>query len=218
MEFVDFLGLGDGNHPMAARAARGMGVYGVQVYDFDRIAGQQLLSDEEAGLDPDVADVDAELPLGPKSVAIFVLDVRSNKTPWLITIPERFQYDAAGDFLGETQWQWFENAIGRSTAAVNIVVTGLQVHADIFWDGSKIEDWGKYPRAQHRMYQALLQPNVQVPIIVSGDIHLAQLLRKDCRRGSSYQPLLEGKTSFIHKFCLVNTLILTPSKKSLLLA
>lgn len=193
MEYVDFLGL-DRQSPMAKRAARGIGVYGVQVYNFDRPPGQELLPDKEAGLDPDVANTNAEMPLGPKSVAIFVLDVRSNKTPWLITIPERFQYDTAGDFLGETQWQWFETAIGRSTAAVNIVVTGLQVHADIFWDGSKIEDWGKYPRAQHRMYQALLQPNVQAPIIVSGDIHLAQLLRKDCRRGSSYQPLLEGKT------------------------
>lgn len=217
MEFVDFLGL-DRQSPMAKRAARGMGVYGVQVYDFNRSPGQELLSDEDARLDPDVSDSNAEIPLGPKSVAIFVLDVRSNKTPWLRTIPERFQYDAAGDFLGEAQWQWFETAIGRSTASVNIVVTGLQVHADVFFDGSKIEDWGKYPRAQHRIYQALLQPNVQAPIIVSGDIHLAQLLRKDCRQGSSYQSLLEGKTASIHKFCLLNTLILTPSKKSLRLA
>ena len=53
-----------------------------------------------------------------------------------------------------------------------------------------------FPKAQHRLYQALLQPNVQAPILVSGDIHFAQLLRKDCLQNSTtLRPLYEVTTS-----------------------
>ena len=53
---------------MAQRANAGYGVYGVQVYDFNNMGsnGQaRLLSDEEAGIDPDIAsankiDVEAQ--------------------------------------------------------------------------------------------------------------------------------------------------------------
>ena len=37
--------------------------------------------------------------------------------------------------------RWFETAIGRSNAIVNIIVTGLQVHAERFYDSSKVEGW-----------------------------------------------------------------------------
>lgn len=115
-------------------------------------------------------------------VAIFVLDVRSNKTPWAKSYPELYALDPEGDFLGEDQWKWFETAIGRSKARVNIIVSGIQVHAPWFYDVNKIENWSGFPKAQHRLYQTILQPNVRAPILFSGDVHMAQFLRKDCRR------------------------------------
>jgi hypothetical protein len=208
IEFVKFLGLSNNNNnneedddddessAMAQRAAKGLGVYGVQLFDFSRPHGQRLLSDKEAGLDPDVTSPQPDLRKGGSSsenqlVAIFCLDVRTHKSPWRSSnnskLQERlFVPDTEGDFLGETQWEWFEQAIGRSQAAVNIVVTGLQVHthvgAGLIWDGNIVEGWSKFPRAQHRLYQALLQANVQAPLLITGDVHLAQMLRKDCRR------------------------------------
>eukprot|EP00536_Pseudo-nitzschia_multiseries_P000983 jgi/Psemu1/317474/estExt_fgenesh1_pm.C_120011 len=188
IEFTKFLGLTDEASAMSRRAVRGLGVYGVQVYDFSSTNGR-LLSDSEAGLDPDVVtdetyndranhsnnnDSNSE-----QSVAIFVLDVRSNKTPWA---KELFALDPEGDFLGEDQWKWFETAIGRSKAQVNIVVSGIQVLAPWFYDVNKVENWSGFPKAQHRLYQTLLQPNVRAPILFSGDIHMAQFLRKDCRK------------------------------------
>jgi len=141
IEYIRFLGL-DMSSAMAKRATNGLGVYGVQVYDFSskRHPSRRLLSDEEAGLDPDVvvSEVVTETGNHPKNksnnddndndnesdigqlVAIFVLDVRTNKTPYAKTIPDRFSLDPAGDFLGEDQWKWFETAIGRSKANVNI--------------------------------------------------------------------------------------------------
>jgi len=181
--YADFLGLPDGS-PVVKRAEMGLGLYGVQVYDFDEPdPTKRLLSDEEAALDPDaVADADFSERRDPppgdnRKVAGFALDVRSNRTPW----PEQAN-GGDGCILGEEQFRWFETAIGRSDAAVNIVVTGLQVHAERYYDSSKVESWSGFPGSQHRLYQALLRPNVRAPIVVSGDVHLAQLLRKDCRR------------------------------------
>lgn len=164
---------------MEERARRGDGVYGVKVFDFTREG--PLLSDEEAGLEP--STIQRIEPLSNRSVAVFLLDVRSHKTPWPARDDRRrFFPDYQADFLGETQWQWLEEALRRSTAAVNIIVSGLQVHADRYFDGNKVEDWSRFPAAQQRLYQTIMQPNVQAPVIISGDVHMTEFLRKDCRR------------------------------------
>jgi alkaline phosphatase D len=204
LEFVEFLGLSK-ESAMSQRAAKGLGIYGVQVYDFSRGPKQRLLSDQEAGLDPDIVPIvlkqqheETYSNVNEQLVAVFVLDIRTNKTPWSKAFPKRFAPDLEGDFLGEQQWEWFETAIRRSHAAVNIVVTGLQAHAERFYDGNIVESWSGFPKAQHRLYQALLQPNVQAPILISGDVHQAQLLRKDCRKRSTphtIRPLYEITTS-----------------------
>lgn len=175
---------------MNQRAQVGHGVYGVKVFDFARSFGDYKVPENEAGIDPDVV-----LPLLPvvpaysnMSVAVFVLDVRSHKTPWK-TGTAAYQPDLEGDFLGERQWHWFETAIRRSRASINVVVNGLQVHASRYPDGNVAEAWSKYPRAQQRLYDALLQDGVEAPILVSGDVHMTQLMRKDCaRRGQYEQP------------------------------
>jgi hypothetical protein len=201
MEFVRFLNLPKENSAMVGRVAEGHGVYGVQVYDFGREPGSRWLSDREAGLDPDVVPVPNDgghQSVENRRVAVFVLDVRTNKDPWTKSFPERFSPDSTGDFLGERQWKWFETAIGRSNAAVNIVVTGIQVHAERFYDSNAVENWCGFPAAQHRLHQAVLQPNVRAPILISGDVHKAQLLRKDCNSPADrrlIRPIYEVTTS-----------------------
>ena len=180
--------LGQEGTAICERAKKGLGVYGVKVMDFSRPQGQELIGDAEAGLDPDVAETDdkpttsnneSQYPttLSNKSVAIFLLDVRSNRTPYTKTgLLEKEEYD--GDFLGEAQWAWLEAALGRSTASVNIIVQGLQLHAD---RAGPVETWSRFPTSQHRLYQQLLQKHVNAPMVVSGDVHHAQMLRRDCR-------------------------------------
>ncbi|GKY96835.1 hypothetical protein MPSEU_000642700 [Mayamaea pseudoterrestris] len=192
---------------MQQRASSGKGVYGVKVLDFDRPRGNQLLSDEEAGIetgyDLNYNDKTSSSSLSNRSVAIFLLDVRSNKTPWNKHWKRKYQLDYEADFLGEEQWEWLEQGLQKSTAAVNIIVSGLQVHADRYYNGNAVEDWSRFPTAQHRLYQALLQSSTdtkatRTPVmIVSGDVHMAELLRKDCRRanGGKKQTLLEVTTS-----------------------
>lgn len=204
MEFVRFLGLSE-ESPMFRRASNGKGIYGVQVYDFDRPMGSRLLSNEEAGLDPDVVPDDDmsvdTIPMDNKLVAVFVLDIRSNRTPWRELFSGRKTSNTSmdGDFLGEDQWTWFETAMRRSRAAVNVIVTGLQVHPDRFFDPNLAENWNGFQRSQHRLYQTLLQSNVRAPILISGDVHHAQLMRKDCKKVGSgstmLRPLYEITTS-----------------------
>lgn len=50
------------------------------------------------------------------------------------------------------------------------------------FDGNLVEDWSRFPKAQHRLYQTMLSSGVRAPILVSGDVHMAELLRRDCRR------------------------------------
>jgi|UPI000581A6D6 hypothetical protein len=177
---------------MRQRAVRGQGVYGVQVFDFSRPVGHELVDEAEAGIEPDHHEHEyndnhngnkesSPSVLSNQSVAVFLLDVRSNKTPWKQQGLGKYRVDYAADFLGPDQWVWFETALRRSTATVNVIVQGLQVHADRYIDGNVVEDWSRFPAAQHRLYQTILQSNVQAPILVSGDVHMAELLRKDCQ-------------------------------------
>ena len=182
---------------MEKRAVEGKGVYGVKVFDFYRPAGHELLSDREAAIEPSLSGENAE-KLSDRSVALFLLDCRSQKTPWKTGFPDKFMLDYEADFLGEDQWKWLEDSLERSTASVNVIVQGLQVHADRYFDGNKVEDWSRFPMSQHRLYQTILKSGVSAPVLVSGDVHMAELLRRDCRPAdgsSSMRPLLEVTTS-----------------------
>jgi PhoD-like phosphatase len=182
---------------MARRARAGHGVYGVKLFDFSRPKGHHFVPEDEAAIDPDVK-VLTHVPTlhSNKTVAVFVLDCRTHKTPWKKG-SAAFGPDPEGDFLGERQWNWFESAIGRSRASINIVVNGLQVHGERFPDGNTAESWGKYPLAQQRLFDAMLQHGVEAPILVSGDVHMAQLSRKDChsRETGNVRSLVELTTS-----------------------
>lgn len=200
LEYVDFIGLPE-DSAMRQRAEAGHGVYGVKVFDFARPMGHQEVDEWEAGVDADV-DVALHEPssfLSNQTVAVFVLDVRSNKTPWKKG-SERFLLDYEGDYLGERQWQWFENSIRRSRANVNVVLNGLQVHASRYPDGNVAESWERYPRAQQRLFDVLLQDGVESPVLISGDVHKTEFMRKDCvRRGQEHskkrRSLIEMTTS-----------------------
>lgn len=200
--FVNFLGE-PYESAMSRRARAGAGVYGVKLFDFAQPVGETEVHELEAGIDPDVIYMN-ESPFhtySNQSVAVFVLDIRSHKTPWK-TGSAAYAPDYEGDFLGEEQWRWLESALGRSQASVNVIVSGVQVHSNKFPDGNIAEAWGKYPRAQQRLFNAILQDGVQSPVLISGDVHMTQLSRKDCARRDSLhhrhislRPLIEMTTS-----------------------
>jgi hypothetical protein len=102
---------------MARRARAGHGVYGVKLFDFSRPKGHHLVPEDEAAIDPDVK-VLAHVPTLHSNKTVAVCAGLSN-TPWK-TASAAFGPDPEGDFLGERQWSWFERAIGRSRASINV--------------------------------------------------------------------------------------------------
>ena len=203
VQFLEFIGE-DRSNIMFQRVMSGHGVYGVKVFDFDNSReGNHLLSDEEAGIDPDVVGYDIEMKNSPreykeKRVAIFVLDARTNRSPWGKGF-DAWKRNYSGDFLGERQWNWFETALLKSNAAVNIVVNGLQVHPFRHPNANTAEQWAQFPTSRQRLYDAILKGGASAPLLISGDVHMAQLMRKDCwlrnDQSSLARPLIEFTTS-----------------------
>lgn len=83
----------------------------------------------------------------------------------------------------------------------------LQVHPERIPDAALAETWDKFPTAQQRLYDTILKEGIEAPFIISGDVHMAQLMQKDCYPNESskssssssppfaYRPLMELTTS-----------------------
>eukprot|EP00929_Paragymnodinium_shiwhaense_P027275 TRINITY_DN16045_c0_g2_i2.p1 TRINITY_DN16045_c0_g2~~TRINITY_DN16045_c0_g2_i2.p1 ORF type:complete len:449 (-),score=76.39 TRINITY_DN16045_c0_g2_i2:302-1648(-) len=111
------------------------------------------------------------LELDGVSVRVVLLDMRTNKDP----------YDTKdGDFLGEAQWKWLEEVLAASTARVHVFVSPLQLLQERQGLG---ESWGRFAAARERFLQLVTGLNVSAPIVISGDVHFAELSAAICRGG-----------------------------------
>jgi PhoD-like phosphatase len=185
MAFLKFLNASSSSM-MYQRGLRGEGIYGVQLYDFAQPPGpRRVISDEDANIDADLERFSSHQSqrhstYSNQTVAVFVLDVRTHKTPWKTHWYERFfQTDMDGDFLGPRQWEWLQQSVQNSHATIHVVVSGIQFHPYRYPDGNIAESWSQYPRAQQDLYNILLSTPTPT-ILVSGDVHMTQLLQKDC--------------------------------------
>jgi hypothetical protein len=209
LAFLNFTGESH-DSPVYKRAQLGYGVYGVKLFDFASNYTHYLVNDWDAAIDPDLVipdtkgmddDDNGDSKYSNHSVAIFFLDVRTHRSPWGKGL-KGWTPNYQGDFLGERQWQWLEKAVARSNASVNIFVQGLQVHPYRFPDANFAEVWAQFPRARQRLYDTILANPVKAPLLVSGDVHMAQFMRKDCVKyderydaKASQRPLIEVTTS-----------------------
>ncbi len=74
--------------------------------------------------------------------------------------------------LGETQWQWLEDQLGHSPADLNIVVSSIQV----LTTNPLVESWGHFPHAKARLLDLLVRTRPKHLLLLSGDVHFAELL------------------------------------------
>lgn len=100
----------------------------------------------------------------PHTVRLILLDTRYNKG----------QPGPGSSMLGEKQWAWFEDQLLKSPAALNIVVSSIQVFADRF----VAERWGEFPRDVARLDSLLNVYGKNNVLFLSGDIHGAEIARK----------------------------------------
>ena len=88
-------------------------------------------------------------------------------------------YDtAAQDVLGDEQWQWLHQQLDNSSARVHLIFSGIQVfHQYAF---PMAETWVKFGPAKDRLLELLTGLNVSAPILISGDVHYAEMSRASC--------------------------------------
>ena len=97
-----------------------------------------------------------------------------------------------------SQWTWFEVNLRKSNARVNIVMNGLQVLSQSrVPNGNLAEDWEKFPQSKTRLLNSVMNSGVKAPILLTGDVHMSQLLRVTCTAQSSVRTLYELTTSGI---------------------
>lgn len=104
--------------------------------------------------------------IGPagQRVKIILVDVRSNKEG---------SY-GSGDLLGEAQWEWLERELTNSDAQIHIIGSGIQV-----LPAAKPvqEKWGAFPQSRERLMALLAKTRPSGLILISGDVHYAELMR-----------------------------------------
>ena len=117
-----------------------------------------------------------------RTVAVILLDLRFNKDSYRVS---------TGDFLGEEQWAWLKHTLKSSTADVHLIVSSLQFLQPRPMFG---ENWNRFPSARARFLRLLAELNVSVPVLLSGDVHLAELGLGSCSGGFLLECTSSGMT------------------------
>ena len=95
---------------------------------------------------------------------------------WLVAGLAPVKYcDSGRTVLGETQWDWLEQQVQHSTAALHIIVSSIQV----LTTNPAMEGWGHYPSERRKLLQLLSHPDQPRTLLLSGDVHHGELLRVD---------------------------------------
>lgn len=126
---------------------------------------------------PGIYDARVVGPAG-RRVQLILLDTRYFRSP-LKKLPQRGAHgpyapnlDPGATVLGEVQWQWLEKTL-RQPADLRIVASSTQVlPQDHAW-----ECWENFPAERARLLKLLRDSRTGGAIFLSGDRHLAEIMR-----------------------------------------
>ncbi|MDA1268942.1 MAG: alkaline phosphatase D family protein [Bacteroidetes bacterium] len=114
---------------------------------------------------------------GNQQVKVILLDGRYFRDT-LTRVDRVYQINPKGQILGDAQWKWLEQELKTSTARVNILVSGIQFlpteHA--------YEKWANFPQEREKLLDLLADSGVQTPILMSGDRHIAEIMKLEDAR------------------------------------
>ena len=136
---------------------------------------------------------DYQIKLKNLSIRLILLDVRSFK--------ESLLWDKDADILGEEQWEWFENIFKNTKDDIYLIGSGVQV---LPFDRTLIvEHWFRKPRT--RLIQLIKKYQKSGVIILSGDVHFAQLYKTNCDSEGIGYPIYEICSSGLSHFCTTHS-------------
>ena len=125
-----------------------------------------------------------------KNIRVILLDVRYHKTGWL---------EKERDILGEEQWKWFEDVLLNSKETFILVASGTQI---LPIDRLFSEAW--YPESRIRLFNLLGKVKKNGVVLLTGDIHNAQILKTPCTIPEIGYPLIEITSSGLGHYCKPN--------------
>jgi alkaline phosphatase D len=77
------------------------------------------------------------------------------------------------DTLGEPQWTWLAAEL-KKPAELRFIISGYQF---LLQRDTKFETWGKFPKAQARLYQLIRESNANGVVFIAGDQHYGEVTR-----------------------------------------
>jgi hypothetical protein len=98
-----------------------------------------------------------------------------------------------GNLLGEAQWEWLENELMTSTAAFNVLVSGVQILPGDRYPVA--ECWGRFPSQRERLLKLILASNAKGVIL----LRFAVI---DCVLLSFLQPALTRSSPLAVAMCI----------------
>eukprot|EP01039_Chlorochromonas_danica_P009867 gene9868-10913_t len=134
-----------------------------------------------------------DVPLGDSSSAkVVFLDTRTFRSPHYIRSLGEYKFPLSaifasairgaysvmgygreydGEILGEVQWKWLEETLANNKADLVILVSSIQM----LTSNPVFEGWGHFPKERLRLLNLLKKYNTDKILLVSGDVHLAEL-------------------------------------------
>jgi len=110
---------------------------------------------------------------GERRVKVILLDTRyfRDKLEKNFGMGPRYKENADGDILGEAQWKWLEEELLEGDAKVHLICSGIQ----ILPEEQYFEKWANFPKARKRLLELISRTNPSLPILLSGDRHIAEV-------------------------------------------
>lgn len=114
---------------------------------------------------------------GAEKVKVILLDGRSFRDTLQRRQDhyQRYYPNEEGDILGEEQWDWLENELAMSDAAIHVIGCGIQMLAE----EHGFEKWANFPKARTRFLELIQKTNPKRPLLISGDRHIGEIAKLD---------------------------------------
>lgn len=107
---------------------------------------------------------------GDRMIKVILLDCRTFKDDIArknkVSVP-----DSKAELIGEAQWKWLEGELKNSKAAINIIVSSIQ----IIPEEHRFEKWANHPTERNRFMKLINSEQPRNTIVISGDRHIAEI-------------------------------------------
>ncbi|CAG9327160.1 unnamed protein product [Blepharisma stoltei] len=114
----------------------------------------------------------------------------NGKTVKLILLDNRYFNEKDVDILGEEQWKWLENQL-KTPGDITLIASGIQVYTEDRF--GKAERWDEYSRNK----LLSLINDISGVILLTGDVHMAEILKITCNDNLFYEVTSSGMTHTI---------------------